>query len=756
MLEKLKPNDTWLTFALVLLLVTLVGLSISAADLVRSINMRPILVGTGVTAVITGCALAKSRFPALTASIYAIVYGVFFSGYFVGRSYADTMLWRERITDIVIRQIEFFTKAFQGSTNRDALIFVVHTAIVIWILGVTAAWWTFRRPRPWLVVLPTCLTMLSVIYYASPELIIYLAIFCLVALLYIAQTHLLDNKKVWQRASVRYNSSISGNFVRSSLVVALLTLAIVWRAPALPANASVGDAINRVNEPWRQVRDNWQRLYSALNAQASGTSDPYRDTLSLGGPRNPTNTPIMDVFVEERLPYAYWRNSVLDRYDAEAGIWRVAEGETIAQYPDDDPLNIPDARATREYDQIFVNYIPNAGAIYAAPELIASDRQILVKTDYDPSGRNVVSASRSRYLLQLNDRYEVTSRLSVADQTSLRNASTNYPAHIAEQYTVVPEQISQRVRDLGSQLADGYDNPYDIALSVQNYLRNTIEYDDQIDPPPNNVEPIDYFLFESQTGYCNYYASSFAMLLRTQGIPTRLSRGFASGEFNEDNNVYRVRGSDAHTWPEAYFPGYGWIQFEPTVVIEPVERPVGEGDDFPAPGGFDEPVDEFDPENLRPDLDENNPFDPGFEDAGEAPTTGLFGNVSPLRLFGSIFALVTAAVLILVAQRMNRNVEKSVEGSYGRLELWGRWLRLPLASSQTPLERASLFATTAPESAKPVRVLIDEFIRKQFSPHKMPRSEKTTISQWRVLRPILFKSGLRQRLSWRPKRKKKS
>ncbi len=399
MWEKIKSSDNWLTILLVWAMVMLVAAAIGGANLVVTIDMQPILMWTATLGVLTGFVLAKSRFPALTASIYAIVYGTFVSGYLIGRTFDADMIWRERVADLVMRQVEFFTRIAQGNTNRDALIFVVHTTIVLWILGVTASWWTFRRPRPWFVILPSCLTMLSVIYYASPQLTIYLAVFCLAAMLYIAQTHLLDNKRVWQRAAVRYNSGISGNFMRSSLVVAIVALALVWRAPALPASAAVGDAINRVNSPWRQVRDNWQRLYSALNAQSVGTSDPYRDTLTLGGARNPTDAPIMDVVVEERLPYAYWRSTILDSYDPDAGVWRVAAGETITQYPEDDPLNIPSARARQEIKQTFFNYIPNAGTIYAAPEIVSSNRQLRVKTDYDAQGRNIVSATRSRYLL---------------------------------------------------------------------------------------------------------------------------------------------------------------------------------------------------------------------------------------------------------------------------------------------------------------------------------------------------------------------
>ena len=750
MWEKLKSSDNWFTFLLVWAMVTLVALSIGGANLVKSIDMQPILLWTATLGVITGTALAKSRFPALTAAIYAIVYGSFAGGFLIGRTYDPAMLWRERVADLVIRQVEFFTKVFAGNTNRDALIFVVHTTLVIWILSVTAAWWTYRRPRPWMVILPSCLTMLSVIYYASPQLTWYLALFCLIALMYIAQTHLLDNKKVWQRSYVRYNRSITGNFVRSSLVVALLALAFVWRAPALPANAAVGDAVNRVNAPWRSVRDSWQRLYSALNAQASGTSDPYRDTLTLGGPRNPTDAPIMDVFVEEQLPYAYWRSTVLDSYDSDNGVWRVAEGDTITLYPDDPPIDVASTKARESFDQTFVNYIPNAGTIYAAPDLISSDRQILVKTDYDPNGKNVVSAARSRYLLQLNDRYVVTSQLSVADQTSLRNAGTDYPAHIVEQYTEVPEGITQRTKDLAADITTGVGNNYDRAIAIQNYLRNNISYNDKVDAPPSDVEAIDYFLFDSQEGYCNYYASSFAIMLRSIGIPTRLSRGFASGEYNEDNNLYRVRARDAHTWPEAYFPEYGWIQFEPTAIIEPVDRPLGADDGFERAPEF-EPFDESGPlQNNLEDL--NELFDEGLDEPVGDPTP--FASVSTIQSLGAILALILAAVAIVVAGQMNKRVESTVDGSYGRLETWGRWLQLPLAASQTPNERAVLFIEALPEGGRSVQLLVREFVNRQFGPNKKSPFGMNTLAHWRVLRPILLKTGLQKRIFGRFRRSK--
>ena len=77
-------------------------------------------------------------------------------------------------------------------------------------------------------------------------------------------------------------------------------------------------------------------------------------------------------------------------------------------------------------------------------------------------------------------------------------------------------------------------------------------------------DPIANFLFERKQGHCEYFASSMAVMLRTLGIPSRVVNGFRSDEFNDITGNYVVRAKDAHSWVEAYFPGYGWQTFDPT------------------------------------------------------------------------------------------------------------------------------------------------------------------------------------------------
>ena len=116
------------------------------------------------------------------------------------------MLWRERVFDVINRQFVWLGKVVDGGTSRDGLIFVIHTTATFWVLGYTAAWYTFRTPRIWRVVIPTGVVLLSVVYYyAGPKpLALYMAAYIVLALLFVARTHLADQEKTWRAASIRY------------------------------------------------------------------------------------------------------------------------------------------------------------------------------------------------------------------------------------------------------------------------------------------------------------------------------------------------------------------------------------------------------------------------------------------------------------------------------------------------------------------------------------------------------------------------
>jgi hypothetical protein len=99
---------------------------------------------------------------------------------------------------------------------------------------------------------------------------------------------------------------------------------------------------------------------------------------------------------------------------------------------------------------------------------------------------------------------------------------------------------------------------------MNQYLKETYPYDLSIPPQMEEMDAVEYFLFEQKRGYCEQFSSSLAVMTRSLGIPARVVTGYAPGEYNPFTGYYDVRASDAHAWVEVYFPGYGWSTFDPT------------------------------------------------------------------------------------------------------------------------------------------------------------------------------------------------
>jgi transglutaminase-like putative cysteine protease len=159
-------------------------------------------------------------------------------------------------------------------------------------------------------------------------------------------------------------------------------------------------------------------------------------------------------------------------------------------------------------------------------------------------------------------RYTGISQLPALDRARLRAAGTDYPAAITATYLQLPE-IDPRIPELARTATARDMTPYDKTVALETFLKTKFAYTLNLTGNPGK-DPLAHFLFETRAGHCEYFASSMTVMLRTLGIPSREVNGFLPGEFNELAGDYIVRASDAHSWVEAYFPGNGWIVFDPT------------------------------------------------------------------------------------------------------------------------------------------------------------------------------------------------
>jgi protein-glutamine gamma-glutamyltransferase len=141
------------------------------------------------------------------------------------------------------------------------------------------------------------------------------------------------------------------------------------------------------------------------------------------------------------------------------------------------------------------------------------------------------------------------------------STSRDYPAAISMAYLQLP-RLDPRIPELAQRITAASTSNYMRALAIQSYLRQNFGY--TLDLPGDEVDPLAHFLFQRKQGHCEYFASSMAVMLRTIGIPSRIVNGFRGAEYNDLTQNYIIRGRDAHSWVEAYFPEYGWVTFDPT------------------------------------------------------------------------------------------------------------------------------------------------------------------------------------------------
>ncbi len=155
-----------------------------------------------------------------------------------------------------------------------------------------------------------------------------------------------------------------------------------------------------------------------------------------------------------------------------------------------------------------------------------------------------------------------------------RATSFLYPPRITGRFLQLPP-LSPRVSDLSRAVAKNAATPYEKALAIKWHLLGNYRYSLDVGRKASE-SPVEDFLFDRKTGYCEHYATAMVLMLRSLDIPARLVTGFMAGEWNDFGHYYTVRQQDAHAWVEVYFPRSGWIIFDPTpsLIASPRNSPM--------------------------------------------------------------------------------------------------------------------------------------------------------------------------------------
>lgn len=304
-----------------------------------------------------------------------------------------------------------------------------------------------------------------------------------------------------------------------------------------------------------------------VNGWSDGTSDYYYgfdSNLDLRYRGGLSNEIIMYVSSPSR---SYWRSHSYDFYD---GVRWSQSDDTLFTLRGRISFEVPYDEQALSGQEIFQTYTivrdqPNLiFAAYRPAEIYMAATQLAID-----AGAGI----RSPEPLAAGTTYSVLSYRPDFDPATLREARGPLPDLIEDRYLQLPDSISARVRELARELAEPHDNDFDRVAALNEHLLTSYAYNFFPPPHPPGAEVVDNFLFVDQEGVCEQYVTALVVMARSLGIPARLVAGYGSGDYNRLTGYYEVSANDAHAWAEIYFPGHGWVPFDPTPGWEPRPYP---------------------------------------------------------------------------------------------------------------------------------------------------------------------------------------
>lgn len=450
-------------------------------------------------------------------------------------------------------------------TTMEPVLAYFFLALIALLVAVLMAWEALQRGDGfWSLVLGTVVFGQQwLMYYDNTT---WYMIFCTFGILLWAVARSARRDSAWQAEGRRViTHSALGAAVGLCTAIALFSLV----APSGFEPVDLGAYASKLQQRFPAL----QRLRGA----GVGTGDEnaltgFSSALSnLGGPVTPSLSPVLQVETDKTpTDTLYLRGDARSIYEGK--LWNRPEATPaavdpatgIAQvYGADVPTTAIEAKITVEQAGSFV--------VFSALDTrrIEGFSEPLLQYPW-----GTLTARRS---LAKGAEYTLALSLPQVTQPPLRGTGFADFAALQQQpefapYFALPDNLPQRVRDLAAQVTRDAATPFDAAVALEYYLRTEFPYTLEAPKTPANRDFVDFFLFEGKKGYCTYYSSALAVMLRSIGVPARWVTGFAIApplldevlQVQDTVRNFTVRDADAHAWVEVYFPSTGWVTFDPT------------------------------------------------------------------------------------------------------------------------------------------------------------------------------------------------
>jgi transglutaminase superfamily protein/transglutaminase TgpA-like protein len=759
--------EGWFSLVLLATVVYSTIWSVQAVGWVEHLNILTLTTALGLVA---GVLAAKQRrLPRLSVHIIAIGCGLLLAFWQTAGAF-----YGGNITAFVQGLHRWLTIALSGGVGDDDSIFLFFIVALGYVLAYTSAWLVYRTRVPWLMIMANAVVLLINLSNVDAGFVIFLIVFLMASLLLLLRFNLYESVRRWKRQGLRYSDDIGWDVMQAGAMISIGLLVFSWLLPWGYTDPTISQVWNANANPWVQLENTWDRVISVNGGVNPANRGNFRDALILAGNPNLNHEVVLTVQSGDESQYLEFLN--YDTYtgrgwtNSPTGMQMLKANQVFAE-----------ASALTHPLQQKITIVNPPGEqrpyILGASQIVSTS---MPATLVGSQATNTVIAWLTQSgILGAGMTYNVTSLVSSADEATLRSVPmpgstvqlppdfpgpippTVYDPNVVNVYTQLPLGLDSKIAALAKQITANAPTMYDKVVALETYLRTNYTYSVDIQLPPGQ-EGVSWFLFHSgNKGFCNYFASAMTVMARSLGIPARVAVGYSSGANDPKHHLHVIHGTDAHSWTQIYFAGYGWINFEPSASFPTFTRPLPNAFPTVGIGGVGTGAG-----NSSVAGNKNHFGKIDASDNATADGTTAAQEQGQLRqrigfAVGSIILLVLFGCIVFAVwwRRLFRRYGLAAQ-LFGRVCLLAHWAGIELRSSQTPYEYVHGLATAAPQEAETLERLGDIYVRDCWADPKGKEHPERTgeINElpglWKRLQPHLFFYVVRHPhfLRWLPQR----
>jgi len=574
MQTRIAPNKRWTDVTAVVILFMMLFIAVTRLQITHwTDNLSTVgwllFLGAGL-----GYIIGRTQIKGVFAVLLMFFYSIVTVTAILLMSTTDSVQLGDRLVQLWQKINVAASQLLSNQPVTDSILFILGMGVLYWILGSAAGFTLVRTGRPWvpLLILGGALILIEH-YQIGARRQFYTLAYAVLSLILLGRIYYLKIREGLRAEDIKVGEETSFDFNRGVITAALILGLAGWVIPTWTNSIlTPSEMPTRLSQNWDRFTRNFDHLLFSLQETNPISEENAGSTMDLGTGQVLGLNEVLSIETNQSAPLGnqfYWRLRVYDIYSNSQ--WSTAPVYSQAFRPSQDlhppvyGFQVPiQVRVTSEFHQLGMIYTPGI------PSQVSKQVNAIFTTQ--GGSQSDILAIFTSPEIRFGEAYRVEADVSSATQSDLQSATADYPQWILDRYLQLPADLSPEIRDLSRQLTASMETEFDKAAAVTTYLRQNITYQTTISAPPADRDAIEWFLFDYKKGFCNYYASAEVLLLRAAGIPARLAVGYAQGVQSSTNLPrYSVREKDSHAWPEVFFPGFGWIPFEPTTAITSID-----------------------------------------------------------------------------------------------------------------------------------------------------------------------------------------